>query len=334
MKKNLIIVSMLCFLLLLSSCGKKSSSDIVKDLTKKIDNADAYYLEGDMELINNEDIYSYDVTVSYKKEDMFKVSLINKENKHEQIILKNKDGVFVVTPALNKSFKFESNWPYNNSQVYLLQSILNDIKNDKELKFNEKNNKYIIESTVVYPNNSNLKSQTVTFSKDLIIENIAVKDESGIELIKMKFTKVDMKAVIDDKTFLFDVVEETIKQEENLIKPSSNIESIIYPMYMPGQTSLVSEDMVTKEDGERAILTFDGEKPFMIIQETASIPTSHEIIPVIGEPVMLKDTIGVMSDTSINFVNDGMEYYIVSEKLNNDELLSVAKSLTVSALEK
>jgi len=42
-----------------------------------------------------------------KKKDMYKVSLTNKANNHEQIILKNNDGVYVLTPSLNKSFKFQ-----------------------------------------------------------------------------------------------------------------------------------------------------------------------------------------------------------------------------------
>lgn len=59
-------------------------------------------------------------------------------NNHEQIILRNKDGVYVVTPSLNKSFKFQSEWPYNNSQVYLLQSIVDDIKDDEGKKISGK----------------------------------------------------------------------------------------------------------------------------------------------------------------------------------------------------
>ena len=40
-------------------------------------------LEAEMELINNEDSYNYDVTVSYKKEDNYRVSLRNKTNHSE-----------------------------------------------------------------------------------------------------------------------------------------------------------------------------------------------------------------------------------------------------------
>ena len=65
---------------------------------------------------------------AYLKKDKFRVGLTNKTNNHEQIILKNDDGVYVITPSLNKSFKFQSDWPYNNSQIYLSCLKLANIK--------------------------------------------------------------------------------------------------------------------------------------------------------------------------------------------------------------
>ncbi len=47
------------------------------------------------------------------------------------MILKNDDGVYVLTPALNKSFKFQSEWPENSSQAYLFESLVKDITEDK-----------------------------------------------------------------------------------------------------------------------------------------------------------------------------------------------------------
>ena len=84
--------------------------------------------------MNNEDSHKYNIDVAYKEEDNFRVSLKNKTNNHEQIILRNSDGVYVLTPSLNKSFKFQSNWPENNSQVYIIQSVLVDINEDKNIK--------------------------------------------------------------------------------------------------------------------------------------------------------------------------------------------------------
>lgn len=65
----------------------------------------------------------------------YKVVLVNQTNNHEQVILKNKEGLYVVTPSLNKSFKFDSVWPENSSQAYLLQNLVTDIKNDNEKTF-------------------------------------------------------------------------------------------------------------------------------------------------------------------------------------------------------
>ena len=58
---------------------------------------DSYYIEGILEVTNNETTYKYDINVSYKKDDNYRVDLKNQTNSHEQIILKNSDGVYVMT---------------------------------------------------------------------------------------------------------------------------------------------------------------------------------------------------------------------------------------------
>jgi outer membrane lipoprotein-sorting protein len=183
MKKILIpLIIMIC--LVLTGCGKYGENDVVKDFSKKVDNLKAYYLEGEMQIINNEDIYKYDVKVSYKEKDLFRISLKNKANNHEQIILKNEEGVYVLTPSLNKSFKFQSEWPYNNSQVYLLQSLLNDMKDDDDREFEETDNYYVFTTEVNYPNNRRLEKQVIYLDKKLTLKEVHVLDESNNPEIK------------------------------------------------------------------------------------------------------------------------------------------------------
>ena len=50
----------------------------------------------------NEEKYTYDINVNYKCAEKFKVSLVNKVNNHEQIILKNDEGVYVKTQKSTK----------------------------------------------------------------------------------------------------------------------------------------------------------------------------------------------------------------------------------------
>lgn len=96
MKKKILFVLMMG-LFLMSGCGKTSESDVIKELKDKISNSKSYNIKGTLEIVNNEDLYTYDVDVSYAKSDNYKVNLTNTVNNHEQIILRNKDGVYVLT---------------------------------------------------------------------------------------------------------------------------------------------------------------------------------------------------------------------------------------------
>ena len=95
--KKILKICCVVFVIFLFGCGVYSQDNVIKDLKKKINNAKSYYLEGKLEITNNEDTYTYDVNVSYKKDNYYKVDLINTTNNHEQVILRNDDGVYVDT---------------------------------------------------------------------------------------------------------------------------------------------------------------------------------------------------------------------------------------------
>ena len=111
-----------------------------------------------------EEIFKYNVEVNYLDSNYYKVDMVNKANEHKQIILRNNDGLYVITPSLNKSFKFESTWPDNSSQSYILSSLIKDIKNDNNKEISKNEDGYIIKTTVNYPNNEELKYQKIYLS--------------------------------------------------------------------------------------------------------------------------------------------------------------------------
>ena len=93
MKKILIILSVF---LLLCGCGN-SEENILDKFVKKLENTNKYTIKGTMSIMSNEDTFTYDVEANKSKDDYYKVSLVNKTNNHEQVILKNEDGVYVMT---------------------------------------------------------------------------------------------------------------------------------------------------------------------------------------------------------------------------------------------
>ena len=76
-------------------------------------------------------------------------------------------------------------------------------------------------------------------------------------------------------------------------------------------------------------MTFDGEKPFLLVEETASIEEEFSIIPTYGEPCLLIDTVGALSDNSISWSSNGIDYYLVSDVLSQNELVDIARSVSV-----
>ena len=105
-------------------------------------------------------------------------------------------------------------------------------------------------------------------------------------------------------------------------------------MYLPVNTYLSNTEKVSKDNGERLILTFDGDNPFMLIEETLSYEDSHLIVPTYGELELMASTVAIVNDNSINWIDNNMEYYVVSDKLSKSELLDIARSISVLPVSK
>ena len=327
--KKIIPLILLVISIILTGCGKYGQKDVEKDLNKKVNKLSSYKLDGNLEIVNNEDVYTYFVEVSYKKDDYYKVSLTNKSNNYEQIILKNTDGVYVVTPSLNKSFKFQSDWPYSNSQIYLLKSLIDDINNDSDRKFSETKKNYTFTTDVNYPNNKKLVKQKIRFDKKLNLKEVKVYDESSVPLMTMKVSSIDYSPSFNKNYFKVSEALKSVKTTANSTKQTTSVEDTIYPLALPTNTKLVKEEKVKKDDGNRVIMTFDGDKPFLLVEETAKVEDEMTIVPTYGEPFMLMDTFGTLTDNSLTWTTGGVEYYIVSDVMSQDEMLEVAQSINV-----
>src|SRR5690625_2007977 len=108
MKKNIgiLITVALGLVLLLAACGEKSQEDVVAKLEDKIEEMDGYKAKAEMKMNTGQDDQEYQLDVWHKKKDLYRLALTNPEDeKGSQVILKNEDGVFVLTPALDKDRK-------------------------------------------------------------------------------------------------------------------------------------------------------------------------------------------------------------------------------------
>ena len=241
---------------------------------------------------------------------------------------------------------------------------MTDLKNDEDYDFFEKDGNYIFQVDVDYPNNSELVKQNIHLDKKSNLKCVEVLDSNDIPRITFKVTNLDKKSDFKNNYFEIDEmmqsnINDKNKQEEkensnsisnndkttnennsdktNIDDPNTEtnttgkIEDALFPLYLPTNTSLSNREVIKTNVGERVIMTFSGDSSFILVQENVSKEEEFTVVPSYGEPYLLIDTVGALTDTSYTWISNGIEYYIVSDVLSQKEMLEVAKSINVVA---
>ena len=331
MKKRLVILVMaMVAVMMLAACGQKSKEDVTKDLKAKVEDMKGYKADAKMTLQVGDEPQTYDVEVWHNDPNYYRVALKNAAKDQSQMILRNDDGVFVLTPALNKSFRFQSDWPENSSQAYLYESLVKDVLEDKEATFKETKDYYVFTTKTRYQNSQMLPTQQISFNKkDLSPASVNVMDADKNSLVKVEFSKMDMKAAFDKKDF---DMKKNMTGAQLEVPATAGVDdkefTVFYPMSEISGTELVEEKEVATDTGKRVILTYDGDKAFTIVQEkTTVVPTMTVSTSLQGELVDLGFTVAAMTDHSITWTNNGVDYMLASNDLTKSEMVMLAQSV-------
>jgi outer membrane lipoprotein-sorting protein len=328
-KRLLLVITGLLVVFLLAACGSKSKDDVVKELNGKLNDLSGYKVDAKMTLKMGTDSQVYNVEIWHKDPTFYRVNLKNAEKDQSQMILRNNEGVFVLTPALKKSFKFQSDWPQNSSQAYLYESLIKDIVEDKEAKFTSTKEHYVFETKTRYQNNSMLPTQEIKLNKeDLSPAVVKVMDPDRKALVTVEFSKVKFNASFDDSDF--DMKKNMTRADLNLPVMADSKDTsftVKYPTADLG-AKLVEEKEVKLENGKRVVLTYEGEKSFTLVQEKVTVKeASASPTYVDGDLVDLGVTIGAVSEGSITWTMDGVDYMIASNDLTEKELTEIARTV-------
>lgn len=319
---------------ILAACGGKSQEDITNSLDKKVEELNGYKTDAKMTIQTGEEPQVYEVEVWHKKPNYYRVALKNASKEQSQIILRNDDGVFVLTPALNKSFRFQSEWPQNSSQAYLYESLVKDVLNDGEATFEAVENTYVFGTKTNYQNSNMLPYQEITFNKDLSPMGVKVLDVDKNPLVTVEFSNFEANPKFDANAFDMEKNMSNAQVEiPTLAQEMEDKFAVMYPKeeHLPPGITLTQEKEVATEDGKRIVLTYSGERSFTLIQERASIAPVTTAEYVSGEPVDLGFTVGALTEKSVTWSYDGVNYMLASSDLTQDEMISIAQSVQAQA---
>ncbi|MDA1477789.1 LolA family protein [Bacillus changyiensis] len=327
-KSFVLLLTGLLVVFMLSACGQKSQEDIVTGLDKKAKEYTSYKAKAKMTIETGTEPQVYNVEIWHKKPSFYRVYLENPKKDQSQVILRNENGVFVLTPSLNKSFRFHSDWPNNSSQVYLFESLVKDIKNDGEANFLTKDSKYMFETKTNYQHNQMLPTQEIVFNKkNLTPSSVKVMDTDRKAMVTVEFKSFEFDKPLDKSSF-DEKKNMTLSQIDvtTSAEPSESF-AVKTPLDLPQGVKKLEEKEMTTDDGKRIVITYGGEKTFTLIQEKARVAKTSASVSMSGEPVNLGFTVGVLQEKSLSWTYDGVDYLLSSEDLSQNELLMVAKSM-------
>ncbi|MGO4370728.1 DUF4367 domain-containing protein [Paenibacillus sp. 2TAB19] len=192
---------LLCFSLIAAACGTKDAESVIKDLDKVVNSMESYQGSGTMTLNTSQQPLTYKVEVSYQKPSYYRIKLTNEEKDITQIVLRNDDGVFVLTPKLNKVFRFQSDWPQNQGQVYLYQTLVQSILVDGQREFAVEENDYVFDVMANY-NNGSLARQKIWLNKtNYRPSKVEVSDTNAAVMVEVKFDSFEFGQKFDKSVF-------------------------------------------------------------------------------------------------------------------------------------
>ena len=288
----------------------------------------SYHTEATMDIQTNDEVRSFFVTVDYQldnQDNLFRISLLDKNINQEQIMLRNKDGVYVLTPKLNQVYQFKGDYPLNSPKPYLYHSMIEAVK-EKEVDVEKLNDGYLISYDCEYENSPSWKKQDIKLSSDLKPIWVNIYDENNNVMVEVSFSKVELQTTYTND--FFDVNKNMETSRKEVISSSNEVELPYLPEVSVSST--LKEQTEATVNGETVyILTYEGSKEFTITQRLLEDSENIVTNQVSGSLVELPLGIGYYNNQNLLFIHNGVEYRIYSDSLSVTEMIEVLDSMDV-----
>lgn len=345
-----VLAMVISITLVLAGCGKKDAGAVVKDLDRTVSKLESYSAAGTMVLHTGIEPQEYQVEVWYKKPAYYRIALTNAKKDISQIVIRNDDGVFVLTPHLHKSFRFQSDWPDNQGQVYLYQSLVSSIVQDKERKFTTDGDAYLFDVLANYQNTALVRQKVWLNKKDYAPKQVQISDANANVLVSVNFNQFDFGKKFDKDSFDTErnlttgsvqslpalnsgetgknppAQNDGSKSDASAKASSTQTFGVIEPSYLPQGVKKPSINETKLGENKAVLLRYTGSYNYTLIE---SRPNDQPVSLTQGTIVDLGFTWGVLTGDqkkTLIWVSDGIEFRLSSGDLTQEELVKIALS--------
>ncbi|ASA19456.1 LolA family protein [Paenibacillus donghaensis] len=338
----------------LTGCGKKDAASVVNDLndvSDKLQSKDGSYQgTGLMTLYTGEQPQEYKVEVWYKNPSYYRISLANVQKDITQIVLRNDEGVFVLTPSLNKSFRFQSDWPDKQGQVYLYQTLLRGIATDNNRQLAEEGNNYVFEVAANYQSPALVRQKIWLDKKTYEPKQVQVSDSEAKVVVDVKFDSFafdtdftkdsfdmqkNMTAGAASESTVAEVDENgnpvVLPEGQEAAEPQLAAElgdfGVIEPLYIPAGVEFKDYHKIEGSKDHAVLIRYDGLYQYTLM-EARPLDRATALAP--GTLVDLGFTAGALTGDelqTLTWMSEGIEYRITSANLPLTEMMQIAASM-------
>ena len=334
-----VVAIVMCVAVIVAGCGSKDAGAVVKDLNEVMGELTSYQGAGTMTLHTSQQAQEYEVEVWYQAPHYYRIALTNAKKNVTQIVLRNDEGVFVLTPSLNKSFRFQSDWPERQGQAYLYQTLVKSIVDDDNRQFTEDGDAYVFDVASNLQNHSLKRQRVWLHKKDYAPLRMEAIDMDANVLLEVEFDSFTFNNKFDEDSFNMErnmtsfemqsVPTLAGEEAEGQTKKNRSF-GVLKPVYLPEGVTLKDMNDIKLGDDTGVMLRYEGEYNFTL---TELRPKDRAVSASVGTVLDLDlgFAVGVLLGNeqmqTLTWVHDGVEFRMSSADLPRDEMVKIAQSM-------
>lgn len=310
-----------------TGCGVTTKDNMVHKLQTEVQTLDVnnYKSTATMTVQMDNNPQTYYVETWFEAPDVYRIQL-GDANKHiNQIIVRNQNGMFIVSPALQKVFRFNGNWAQNQGHIYLYDQVLQQIIAGKDVKMSKAGDNYVFEMPVESGNDVVVKQRVEIAGGSLHPKRIVLYDKDNKPVLTVEYTsfqtgvKFDASNDFDPHKLVSDKkAKQTVAADQNIdfgyVEPGEMFGDKLAAAY-PDE---VNNETVLRYTGPHSF-TLDEWRPEAGVDGFASA----QLVDLFGVPAMYT------GDTDVHqliWVNNGVEFALTSKNLTLEQMRRVAMS--------
>lgn len=313
---------------LVAGCGAPSKQNVVSKLQTQAKELGAtnYQSTATMTVQMENGSQTYYVETSYDSPTTYKIAL-GDANKHiNQIIVRNPNGMFIVSPSLQKVFRFNGNWAQNQGHIYLYDQVLEQIVEAPNVKVGQAGGNTTF-TMPISPQNDVVTTQKVELVSAVggyAPKQITLLDKSDKAVVTIDFTS--FKQGVKFSSMDFDP--QKLAAGSNPAKTTMAGDSSNFTYIEPPQTLGDKIDILEPDANQgQALLHYTGPYGFTLLETRPTAGVSGlpaaELVDLYGVPAVLS---GDALAHQLTWYNNGIEFSMTSAQATLAQMESVAIS--------